>query len=47
MCFQAGLSVSEIKLRGDWKSQSFERYLYIPAAEVFKGAVRLSNFAAI
>ena len=22
MCFQAGMSVSEIKLRGDWKSQS-------------------------
>jgi hypothetical protein len=47
LCFQAGMSVSEIKLREDWKSQSFERYLYIPAAEVFKGAVKLADFAAL
>jgi integrase len=35
MCYQAGLNLSEIKLRGDWRSQAFERYLYISPESIF------------
>ena len=45
-CYQAGLSLTEIKLRGDWKSQAFEQYLFIPAESVFEGARLLSSFAS-
>ena len=45
LCFEAGLGVTDIKLRGDWRSQSFERYLFVPAASVFRSAVALSSFA--
>ena len=34
-CFEAGINISEIKLRGDWKSQSYEKYLHIPAKADF------------
>ena len=44
LCFEAGLGVTDIKLRGDWRSQSFERYLFVPAASVFRSAVALSSF---
>ena len=44
-CFEAGLSITEIKLRGDWKSQSFERYLYVPVSAVYNSARVLADFA--
>jgi hypothetical protein len=44
-CYRAGLSVTDIKLRGDWKSQSFERYLHIPASLIYKSACALADFA--
>ena len=44
-CFQAGLSITDIKLRGDWRSQSFERYLYVSASSVYQGARALADFA--
>jgi hypothetical protein len=46
LCFQAGLSVLEIKRRGDWKSQAFERYIHIPSDSIYKAACVLSVFAA-
>jgi hypothetical protein len=46
-CFEAGIDIMEIKLRGDWKSQAFERYLHIPAKMVFKSAIALSKFAEL
>jgi hypothetical protein len=44
-CFQAGLTITDIKLRGDWWSQSFEKYLYVPASAVYKSARALADFA--
>ena len=44
-CFEAGLSVTDIKLRGDWRSLSFERYIHVPAASIFKSARVLADFA--
>jgi hypothetical protein len=44
-CFQAGLNITDIKLRGDWRSHSFEKYLYVPASAVYKGARALADFA--
>jgi hypothetical protein len=46
LCFQAGLSLLEIKRRGDWKSQAFERYIHIPSESIFKSACILSACAA-
>ena len=46
-CFRAGLSLTEIKLRGDWKTQAFERYLHVPASTVFHGAYVMSEFVAV
>ena len=46
-CYRAGLSITDIKLRGDWKSQSFERYLHIPASSVYKSACVLADFAVV
>jgi hypothetical protein len=45
MCFQAGLSVTDIKIRGDWRSNSFEKYLFVPAEAVFSSARVLADFA--
>jgi hypothetical protein len=45
VCFEAGLSVTDIKLRGDWRSNSFEKYLFVPFESVFKSAIMISNFA--
>jgi hypothetical protein len=45
MCFEAGLSVTDIKLRGDWRSNSFEKYLYVPAEAIFMSAKVLADFA--
>ena len=44
-CFEAGLSLTEIKIRGDWKSQAFERYLFVPASAIYDSAVRLAEFS--
>jgi hypothetical protein len=46
MCYQAGLSLPEIKLRGAWKSQAFERYLFIPAESISNSACMIAKFAA-
>jgi hypothetical protein len=45
-CFEAGLDLTSIKQRGDWKSQAYERYLHVPKSVIFNGAVVLSEFAA-
>ena len=44
-CFEAGLSLTEIKIRGDWKSQAFERYLFVPASAIYHSAVRLADYS--
>ena len=44
LCFEAGLSITDIKLRGDWRSNSFERYIYVPASSVFRSAAALALF---
>jgi hypothetical protein len=45
-CFEADLTVTDIKLRGDCRSNCFEKYLFVPSSSVFKSAVILSNFVA-
>ena len=45
LCFEAGLSITDIKLRGDWRSNSFERYIFVPASSVFRGAATLAKCA--
>ena len=44
-CFQAGLSITDIKLRGDWRSNAFEKYLYVPVSAIYNCAKVLSEFA--
>ena len=46
-CFQAGLSITDIKLRGDWRSNAFEKYLYVSASSIYNCAKVLSEFAAL
>ena len=46
LCFEAGLSITDIELRGDWRSNSFERYIYVPASSVFKSAAALALFVS-
>jgi hypothetical protein len=45
-CFEAGLDLISIKMRGDWKTQSFERYLHIPPSVILRSAIVMSDFAA-
>lgn len=45
LCYQAGLSLIEIKRRGDWRSQAFERYIHVPSDTIFKAACILAQFA--
>jgi hypothetical protein len=45
--FAAGLSVVDLKLRGDWKSAAFERYLHVPSAQVFGAARAMVELAAM
>ena len=47
LCFQAGLSLIEIKCRGDWRSQAFERYIHVPTDTIFRSACVLANFAGV
>lgn len=44
--YRAGLDLTSIKLRGDWKSNSFERYLHVPAVMILQNAIALSEYAA-
>jgi hypothetical protein len=46
MGFEAGLSVIDLKMRGDWRSNAVERYLFVPSAHVFGSARAMSEFAA-
>ena len=45
--YRAGLNLTELKLRGDWKSQAFEKYLFVSASSIFKSARALSKCAAL
>jgi hypothetical protein len=45
LCFRAGLSLIEIKRRGDWRSQVFERYIHVPTDAIFRSACILAQFA--
>jgi hypothetical protein len=45
--FAAGLSVVDLKLRGDWRSAAFERYLHVPSAQVFGAARAMVELAAL
>jgi hypothetical protein len=46
MGYAAGLSVIDLKMRGDWRSDAVERYLFVPSAHVFGAARSMSEFAA-
>jgi hypothetical protein len=46
MSFEAGLSIIDIKMRGDWRSHAFERYIHIPQEMIFSAARALSICAA-
>jgi hypothetical protein len=46
-CFAADLSIVDIKLRGDWRSMAFERYVHVPSSKVFAAARVISEFAAL
>jgi hypothetical protein len=45
-CFEAGLDLTAIKLRGDWKTQAYEKYLHVPASIILRSATMLSDFAS-
>jgi hypothetical protein len=46
MGFEAGLSVVDLKLRGDWQSDAVERYLFVPSSHVVGAARSMAEFAA-
>jgi hypothetical protein len=46
LCFAAGLGIVDIKLRGDWRSLAFERYVHVPSDKLFAAARTLSEYAA-
>jgi hypothetical protein len=46
LSFEAGLGVMDIKMRGDWRSNAFERYLHIPSEKIFASARAISNCVA-
>jgi hypothetical protein len=41
----AGLSAADIKLRGDWASSAYERYLTVSNEMALSSATAMSNFA--
>jgi hypothetical protein len=47
LCFQAGLSIIEIKRRGDWRSNVFERYIHVPSESIYRSACVLSAYSAM
>jgi hypothetical protein len=46
LSFEAGLSLVDIKLRGDWRSHAFERYLFVSPEKIFASARAFSNCVA-
>ena len=46
MGFEAGLSIVDLKVRGDWQSDAVERYLFVPSSHVVGAARSMSEFAA-
>jgi hypothetical protein len=46
LAFMAGLSAADIKLRGDWASNAYEKYLFVSNDMAFKSAQALVTFAA-
>jgi hypothetical protein len=44
--FTAGLSVVDLKLRGDWRSDAVERYLHVPTSRIFNSARAMCEYAA-
>jgi hypothetical protein len=44
--YSAGLSVVDLKLRGDWRSDAVEKYLHVPTSQIFNSARVMSAFAA-
>jgi hypothetical protein len=42
LAYSVGLSTTEIKLRGDWRSNAYERYLCVSPESVFASAQALS-----
>ena len=46
MGFAAGLSVVDLKLRGDWRSDAVERYLFVPGEKIVGAARIMTDFAA-
>ena len=45
-CYEAGLNAVEIKLRGDWKSMAFERYLFVSREKQFESSRMLADRTA-
>jgi hypothetical protein len=43
MSYEAGLSLVDIKMRGDWRSHAFERYVHVPVEKIFAAARSLSE----
>jgi hypothetical protein len=46
MGFEAGLCIIDLKLRGDWRSDAVERYLFVPNSHVVGAARSMADFAA-
>jgi len=44
LCFSAGLGIVDIKLRGDWRSAAFERYVHVPSEKIFAAARSMSDY---
>jgi hypothetical protein len=44
--FAAGLSVYDLKVRGDWRSSAVERYIQLPSAQIFSSAHAMVQCAA-
>jgi hypothetical protein len=43
MSYEAGLSLVDIKMRGDWRSSAFERYVHVPVENIFPAARSMSE----
>lgn len=46
LSFECGLSPDQIKLRGDWVSEAYQRYVHISPTDSYRVAERLSKGAA-
>ena len=47
LCYSAGMSTIDIKLRGDWKSLAFERYIFVSKEKKNSSAKLLSERASV